>query len=68
MDETWIGTGINIKEKQILILGEINKNNIKKYEGVYSDPVVFNVIYEEVESFDKNFPPKEKLVLPGQLN
>ena len=34
----------------------------------YSDPEVFNVIYEEVESFDKNFPPKEKLVLPGQLN
>ena len=46
----------------------LNENNIKKYEGVYSDPEVFNVTEEEVENFDKSFPPKEKLVLPGQLN
>lgn len=43
---------------------KITLKNMKEY----SDPEVFNVIYEEVESFDKNFPPKEKLVLPGQLN
>lgn len=46
----------------------LNENNIEKYEGVYSDPEVFNITEEEVEIFDKSFPPKEKLVLPGQLN
>ena len=40
----------------------------EKYEGIYTDPEVFNVTEEEVSDFDKNFPPKEKLVLPGQLN
>ena len=35
--------------------------------GVYQTPQGYYVKDEEVEEFDKNFPPKEKLKLPGQL-
>ncbi|MGN0413459.1 MAG: GNAT family N-acetyltransferase [Lachnospiraceae bacterium] len=35
--------------------------------GVYSTPEGYFVSEEETEEFDKSFPPKEKLKLPGQL-
>ena len=35
--------------------------------GVYRTPAGYYVNDEEVEEFDKNFPPKEKLKLPGQI-
>ncbi|MCQ2531047.1 MAG: N-acetyltransferase [Lachnospiraceae bacterium] len=35
--------------------------------GVYQTPQGYYVDPKEVEEFDKTFPPKEKLVLPGQL-
>lgn len=35
--------------------------------GVYHTPQGYYVKDEEVEEFDKNFPPKEKLKLPGQI-
>ena len=35
--------------------------------GVYQTPNGYYVPDEEVEEFDKQFPPKEKLKLPGQL-
>ena len=35
--------------------------------GVYQTPQGYYVDDADVEKFDKNFPPKEKLVLPGQL-
>ncbi|MCR5353037.1 MAG: N-acetyltransferase, partial [Clostridiales bacterium] len=35
--------------------------------GVYQTPKGYYVRDEDVEEFDKNFPPKEKLKLPGQL-
>ena len=35
--------------------------------GVYRTPQGYYVNDEEVEEFDKNFPPKEKLKLPGQI-
>lgn len=35
--------------------------------GVYQTPQGYYVDPKEVEEFDKAFPPKEKLVLPGQL-
>ena len=35
--------------------------------GVYQTPQGYYVPDEEVEEFDKSFPPKEKLKLPGQL-
>lgn len=35
--------------------------------GVYQTPQGYYVADEEVEEFDKSFPPKVKLKLPGQL-
>ena len=35
--------------------------------GVYQTPAGYYVKDEDVEEFDKSFPPKEKLKLPGQL-
>lgn len=35
--------------------------------GEYAPPDVYLVDPDKAERFDKNFPPKEKLKLPGQL-
>ena len=35
--------------------------------GVYKTPQGYYVSDEDVEEFDRDFPPKEKLKLPGQL-
>ena len=35
--------------------------------GVYQTPAGYYVSDDDVEIFDKNFPPKEKLKLPGQI-
>ena len=35
--------------------------------GVYQTPQGYYVKDEDVEAFDKDFPPKEKLKLPGQI-
>lgn len=36
--------------------------------GVYQTPAGYYVDDSDVEAFDKAFPPKVKLILPGQLN
>ena len=35
--------------------------------GVYQTPKGYYVDDQNVEAFDRQFPPKEKLKLPGQL-
>ena len=35
--------------------------------GVYQTPQGYYVSDDEVDEFDKDFPPKEKLKLPGQI-
>ena len=35
--------------------------------GVYQTPDVYYVAADKVDEFDKGFPPKEKLKLPGQI-
>lgn len=35
--------------------------------GAYRTPMGYYVDDAEVEEFDKDFPAKEKLVLPGQI-
>ena len=45
-----------------LILGYLNG-----ITGVYTPPQAYFVEKEKVEKFDKEFPPKEKLKLPGQI-
>ena len=35
--------------------------------GVYQTPQGYYVKDEDVEAFDKGFPPRKKLKLPGQI-
>lgn len=35
--------------------------------GVYQTPQGYYVDDADVDAFDKAFPPKEKLILPGQI-
>lgn len=46
---------------------ELKKGYLDGIRGEYSTPAGYFVDEQECEEFDKLFPPKEKLVLPGQL-
>lgn len=46
---------------------ELKKGYLDGITGVYTPPQGYFVDEAEAEEFDKQFPPKEKLVLPGQL-
>lgn len=46
---------------------ELIPGYLKGITGVYQTPQGYYVKDEEVEAFDKDFPPKEKLKLPGQI-
>ncbi len=46
---------------------ELIPGYLDEITGVYQTPHGYYVRDEDVEEFDKNFPPKEKLKLPGQL-
>ena len=46
---------------------ELDSGYLDGITGVYQTPQGYYVKDEDVEEFDKSFPPKEKLKLPGQL-
>ena len=46
---------------------ELRPGYLSGLTGVYTPPQGYFVDEAEVEEFDKSFPPKEKLKLPGQL-
>ncbi len=46
---------------------ELKKGYLKGVTGEYSPPQGYFVNEADAEKFDKQFPPKEKLKLPGQL-
>ena len=46
---------------------ELKKGYLDSVTGEYSTPKGYFVDENEAEEFDKTFPEKEKLVLPGQL-
>ena len=46
---------------------ELKQGYLDGITGVYTPPQGYFVDEAEAEEFDKQFPPKEKLVLPGQL-
>ena len=46
---------------------ELIKGYLPKQKSEYQTPDVYMVSEEDVENFDKNFPLKEKKVLPGQI-
>ena len=46
---------------------ELIPGYLRGVTGVYQTPQGYYVKDEDVEAFDKDFPPKQKLKLPGQL-
>ena len=46
---------------------ELKLGYLKNIKGEYATPAIFMVTDEAVEEFDKSFPPKQKLILSGQL-
>lgn len=49
------------------LLCELQKGFLDGITGIYRTPKGYFVDDTDVEEFDKTFPPKEKLKLPGQL-
>ncbi len=46
---------------------ELIPGYLRKISGIYAPPQGYFVNEEDVETYDKNFPYKEKKILPGQL-
>lgn len=54
-------------EAEYFIVKELQEGFLAGRKGTYEDPQGYFVDEAEAEAFDKHFPPKEKLKLPGQL-
>ncbi len=46
---------------------ELKPNSLQDFKGIYKVPTVYFIDEKEAIEYDKKFPYKEKLVLPGQL-
>jgi predicted N-acetyltransferase YhbS len=55
-------------DSSFFLCRELSPGYLEGITGVYQTPAVYYVGEAEVENFDRSFPDKEKLVLPGQLN
>ena len=55
------------EDDSFFLCKELIPGYLEDITGVYQTPKGYYVKDEEVEEFDKGFPPKEKLKLPGQL-
>lgn len=54
-------------DSSFFLLRELKKGYLDGVTGEYCTPAGYFVNVTDVEEFDRNFPHKEKLVLPGQL-
>ena len=54
-------------DSSFFLCQELIPGYLDNVSGVYQTPQGYYVKDEEVEEFDKDFPPKKKLKLPGQL-
>lgn len=54
-------------EAEYFLIRELEPGFLDGVSGTYKDPEGYFVDENEAEEFDKAFPPKEKLKLPGQL-
>ena len=55
------------EDDSFFLCRELIPGYLEGITGVYQTPKGYYVKDEDVEEFDKGFPPKEKLKLPGQL-
>ena len=49
------------------LLKQLKKGFLDGVTGIYQTPAGYFVVDGEAEEFDRQFPPKEKRKLPGQL-
>lgn len=54
-------------DQSFFLCKELKAGFLDGVTGVYQTPRGYYVSDDEVEEFDKGFPPKEKLKLPGQI-
>lgn len=54
-------------DSSFFLCKELTPKYLNGIVGEYSSPKSYSVNEKDVEAFDKNFPYKEKLKLPGQL-
>ena len=54
-------------DQSFFLCRELIPGYLSGAEGVYQTPRAYYISEEEAEEFDRAFPPKEKLRLPGQL-
>lgn len=54
-------------EVPYFLIKELDEGFLSGINGTYKDPEGYFVDEKEAEEFDKNFPKKEKLKLPGQI-
>jgi predicted N-acetyltransferase YhbS len=54
-------------DSSFFLCKELKKGYLDSVTGVYLTPQGYYVDDKDVEAFDREFPPKEKLKLPGQI-
>lgn len=54
-------------EADYFLIAELEPDFLSGISGTYKDPAGYFVDEKEAEKFDASFPPKEKLMLSGQL-
>lgn len=54
-------------DQSFFLCKELKEGYLDGVTGVYQTPQGYYVPADEVEEFDKNFPPKQKLKLAGQI-
>lgn len=55
------------EESPFFMIKVLDAEKSKDIKGVYSDPECYQVKDEDMEQFDKRFPPKVKEIREGQL-
>ena len=55
------------EDTSFFLCKELKEGYLKDVKGAYQTPCGYLVNENDAEEFDKSFPPKEKLKLPGQL-
>lgn len=55
------------EDASFFLCKELKEGYLDGITGEYATPSAYFVDENEADEFDKNFPPKEKLKLPGQL-
>lgn len=56
-----------VEETPFFLLKELEEGFLDDIKGVYNISPAYFIDEEKIDDFDKNFPKKEKKILPGQI-